>query len=232
MKAPYILKIKKENGRSGVKRKIITAVGGSAADPPHKGHLAVLEKLYLSGLFDRIIWIISGDRQDKRIRVCPNDRIAMTELMVKRKMRAGSYPDLVLLYDGIYQRNITTIDWLENILPGRYPGEEFHWFTGSDSVIPRRELGGRSEIEAKWADGPRLFYHFPFIVVERALYPLEGLGLPANFMIMPGSVRDISSSNIRRLIADGKRFEHLVSKPVADYVKRHGLYGYGEEKAI
>ncbi|MFA6526548.1 MAG: hypothetical protein WCT26_04020 [Candidatus Buchananbacteria bacterium] len=204
--------------------KIITAVGGSAADPPQKGHLQVLKKLYFSGKFVRIIWIISGEREDKHISVCPNDRIAMTELLVPRSMRAGNNPDLVFLYDGIYQDNIATIDWLEKILPVRYPNSEFHWFTGSDSVVPKAEFGGKCEIEARWVEGLRLYRQFPFIVIERGLYPLDGVKLPDNFTVIPGTVRDISSSKIRALIKEGKRFEHLTPKAVADYIKRHGLY--------
>lgn len=205
---------------------IKTAVGGSAADPPHLGHLAVLRKLYKSALFDRIIWIISGNRKDKQFDVCPNDRIAMTELMIPRAWRESNQPDLVLMYDDVYGTNTPTITWLEKNLPAQFPGSEFFWFTGSDSVVPRPEFGGKCEIEAKWIAGSKLYRQFYFLVVQRDPYPLAGVNLPDNFRVLPGAVPDISSTKIRDLIEAGKRFEHLVPKAIADYIKRHGLYGY------
>jgi len=209
--------------------RVITAAGGSAADPPHKGHLAVLRKLFTSGLFDRIIWIISGDRQDKHFNVCTNDRIAMTELMIPRAMRTASSPDLVVLYDDIYQINTPTITLLEDILPKRFPNDDFFWYTGSDSVMPKEEFKGKCEIEAKWIAGRRLYRHFPFVVIERGRYPLAGVKLPSNITVLSGALPEIASSQIRKLIAESKKFEHLLPKAVADYIKRHGLYGYKEK---
>ena len=40
------------------------AIGGSAANPPHTGHLALIEALIHSNLFDVVIWIPSGNRPD------------------------------------------------------------------------------------------------------------------------------------------------------------------------
>lgn len=200
------------------------AVGGSAADPPHKGHLQVLRKICGCGAFDLVIWIVSGDRKDKKISVCPNHRIAMTELMIPRKMRTGKSPSIVVIYDDIYRKNTPTIEWLEKILPEQYRGSEICWFTGSDSVIPLKKYGGKCAIQASWKKGKKLFKKYPFIVIERASYPLSDVTLPENFLVLPGVVKDIASSQIRQLIADGGKYDHLLPKAVADYIDKHGLY--------
>ena len=54
------------------KRALRIAIGGSAADPPHKAHLKLIEKMLNCGWFDQVVWIISGSRLGKLLRVCPN----------------------------------------------------------------------------------------------------------------------------------------------------------------
>jgi len=58
------------------------AIGGSAANPPHNGHALLISKLLECNLFTKVIWIISGDREDKECSVFPDDRVAMTELTI------------------------------------------------------------------------------------------------------------------------------------------------------
>lgn len=200
------------------------AVGGSAADPPHKGHRLVLQKLCSRGLFDLVIWIVSGNRMDKQINVCPNHRIAMTELMISRYLRRGSNPSLIVMYDDIYGVNTPTIDWLEKILPKQYPGAELYWFTGSDSVMPQQQYGGKCEIQKCWDKGERLFREYRFLVVERSTYPLDRASLPDNITVIGETPEDIKSSTIRQLIKAGKKYDHLVPQAVADYIKKHQLY--------
>jgi nicotinic acid mononucleotide adenylyltransferase len=64
-------------------RKLRIGVGGSAANPPHWGHIELLKKLLDSGKFDKLIWIPSGIRPDKPGAIEAEHRKKMTELMLE-----------------------------------------------------------------------------------------------------------------------------------------------------
>lgn len=211
-----------------VKRALRIAIGGSAADPPHKAHLKVIEMMMNCGRFDKVIWIISGPRLGKKLRVCPNHRIAMTELLL-RDLRVREYPDLEVIYDDIYETNQPTIVWLQH-LAAKYPKHtELVWFTGADSVVPQEQYGGKCEMQATWVAGERLYHEFNFVIFPRRTYQLDRAALPKNFRVMETQLPNIASSEIRRRIGLGQKFEHFTTQSVAEYIKRHGLYGYRGE---
>ena len=106
------------------------------------------------------------------------------------------------------------------------------WYTGADSVVPQERFGGKNEIEAYWYEGERLFRDFPFLIVPRPGYPHPStLELSQNFEIFPAQIKEnISSSEIRRLIErHDERFVKMVTPAVAEYIKKHRLYGWSEE---
>lgn len=203
------------------------AIGGSAADPTHLGHLAVLLAIMSLG-FDKVIWILSGSRHDKHLQVCPNHRIAMNELTI-RDLRLRTEPDLVVIYDDIYGENKPTKVWLD-LLQVTYPQAELHWFTGSDSVKPREELGGLCEIQAKWVAGRKLYRENQFVIFQRAGYLFDFSLLPSNFYVHPHIFSEISSSQIRKLIRSGGEISTLVDSAVVGYINRHNLYRNKEEE--
>ena len=201
------------------------AIGGSAANPPHTGHLALIEALIHSNLFDVVIWIPSGNRPDKEMEIEPDHRVAMTELTFPSILRVRSGTTLVIKYDDVYKSNTPTINRLE-ALQSEYPDSEITWYTGADSVIPQKKYGGKCEIEVKWIRGEELFQNWNFLILPRSGYRQPN-NLPANFKIFGVKLPNVASSHIRQLIASGQPFEHLVTAEVAEYIKRFGLYQGG-----
>ncbi len=65
------------------------AIGGSAANPPHWGHLQLLIVLLECGLFDRIIWIISGSRADKDLVLSEFTLPEIAEYIVRNHLYQG-----------------------------------------------------------------------------------------------------------------------------------------------
>ena len=198
------------------------AVGGSAANPPHIGHLALIETLIHSKLFDVVIWIPSGKHPGKALEIEPDHRIAMTELTFPRILRIRSETTLVIKYDDIYKSNTPTINRLE-LLQAQYPNSSITWYTGSDSVIPQKKYGGQCEMEAKWVRGRELFRNCNFLILPRSGYRQPN-NLPPNFQIFDIRLLNVASSTIRKLIAQGRPFEHLLTAEVAEYIKRFQLY--------
>ncbi len=86
----------------------------------------------------------------------------------------------------------------------QYPDHEFVWVIGSDVLT---DLGN-------WKNVEELNHLITFLVVPRS-----GFSQESDFQL-PG----ISSSLIRQRVQAGQSITHLVSKPVASYIRAHRLY--------
>ena len=201
-------------------------IGGSAANPPHKGHLMLLAHLIQSGIFQRIIWLPSGRREDKQGFIASQHRANMTRLMLANLEETFSQTKIEVLFDDVLGENHPAIWWLEKFQKEN-PEDEIAWYTGVDSVVPEEEYSGKCEIETRWVRGEELMWNWKFIIISRKRFPdPRTLKLPAQFEIFAADLPDIRSSDIRNLILAGKPFGHLVVPEVEKYIKENGLYGY------
>lgn len=201
--------------------------GGSSANPFTLGHYSLLDGLRKASHADQIIWIPTGERNDKRL-LTSRHREAMTKLAIPTEWTLTP-PRVIVDYSDVYGENTPTFLWIRK-LEFQYPGAEIRWFTGIDSVLPRREFGGKCEIEAKWKYAEELMKK-SFIILPRAGYPKPSkLFLPENFQVLDIPSVDISSTEVRTLISNCEPFERLVPKKVAQYIKEHNLYGYQSKK--
>ena len=197
--------------------------GGSAANPFTLGHYILLNGLRNAKRADQIIWIPTGERNDKKL-ITSQHRETMTKLGIPNEWTLTS-PQITIDFSDVHSDNTPTFLWLRK-LQFQYPGAEIRWFTGVDSVAPRREYDGKCEIEARWIQGEELMKQ-PFLILPREGYPHPGsLLLPENFQVLDIQPSDISSTMVRELIKNGEPFEHLVPEKIAQYIKEHKLYGY------
>ena len=207
---------------------MLIGIGGSAANPTHLGHLVLLKHLVLSGIFQKVVWMPSGIREDKKGFAAPEHRVRMTQLAVAN-LAKFFHEKIELLFDDAYGKNHPTIWWLKKFQKEN-PQDTIAWYTGVDSVVSEEKYGGKCEIEARWVSGKELMRDWKFIVVPRKGFPdPRELSLPKQFEVLNVDISDevcIKSSDIRDLIAGGRPFEHLVTANVADYIKANGLYGY------
>ena len=203
-------------------------VGGSAANPPHLGHKALIECLLRCGKFGKVIWIPSGVRKDKKDLILSDHRVVMTVLTFPKEWFYGLTTEFLISFKEVYDISRPTSFWLKQIQE-EYINAEVSWYTGVDSVVPQDRFDGRCEIERIWFNGPRLMQECRFYILprngERYPHP-SGLSLPPQFGVIDGDLPDISSTDIVRKISKGEKFEHLVVPEVAEYIKRHRLYGW------
>lgn len=176
------------------------AVGGSAANPPHNGHLRILRAIMSHWpQFNRVIWIPSGtsDYKPEHLGSSPDDRVAMTELMIPKAMRLSVAPKLEVRYDEVYGKSRYAIDVLREVADTyKVASSNVYWFTGTDSVVNT------------WHRGEELAKTYGIIYIER-----------------PTGAE--SSSVIRDMIkGENPAWEQMVPYEVAEYIKRNGLYGY------
>lgn len=202
------------------------AIGGSAANPATIGHYKLIEWLLDSGKFNTVIWILSGDRTDKKNLITPDHRLAITLLTFPQEWFLRKDVRFVISFEDVYGENTPTIDWLEKTQKN-YPGKKIVWYTGADSVIPKPEYNNVSEIEAKWVRGGELVKDWNFLIFSRQGYTdPKTLSLPGNFEVADVALPEVSSSEVRRRILAGEPFDEYVMPNAVQYIKQNHLYAY------
>ena len=181
------------------------AIGGSAANPPHLGHLMVLNYMMSQKQFDQIIWIPSGSSDEKLLSdIHPDHRVAMTELLIPKEWRLRT-PKLTIRYTDVYGTNLPSFYHLEN-LQKEYPDAELTWYTGSDSDV------------SCWDRGRELLELWKVFVIPRKGH--------CSFTQLHDAIDipDISSTEIKERIRTEEPFSHLTTPEVAEYIENNGLY--------
>lgn len=205
-------------------KKLRIGIGGSAANPPSLGHRHMVEGLLKSEIFDEVFWIPSGVRPDKDGFVSPDHRVAMTLLTFPTEWLWTGKTNFHIEFNDVYGGNTPTIEVFENFKK-KFPDADITWFTGVDSVVPQERYNGKCEMQAVWIRGEELFRNYKFLILPRPGYAdPKTLDLPTNFEIFDEPQLNITSTEIRRRIRDGESVEELVTKEVAEYIKRNNLY--------
>ena len=107
----------------------------------------------------------------------------------------------------------------------RYPEDQLYFIIGSDSLV---ELHLWRDIEALLE--LCTFVTVPRPGISREELTVDRLSLPAPWperlleTIIDGNAPDISSSGIRKRIAEGEGCRYLVPDSVCEYIQEHGLY--------
>jgi nicotinate-nucleotide adenylyltransferase len=159
------------------------------------------------------------------------DRLAMTILAVEESPSLEAF-DL----EGRRQGMSYSIETLREFHKLFKPGLELFFIIGSDAFL---------EINS-WKEYKRLFDYSNFVVIKRPGFPLEELesfvfslgsglrpGEKKDTFIAPSgnllihkeaSLMDISSTAIRRMVAEGRSIRFLVPGSVRSYILEKGLY--------
>jgi len=176
------------------------AVFGGSFNPPHVAHqmvaLFVLETAPIDGL-----WLVPCFRHpfDKPLEPF-DDRFRMCELAAVALGWRVRVSDIERSLGGP-SRTLLTIRRLREM----HPEHEFSLVIGGDLVAEVPSWYGAAELQAS----------VEFIVVGRT-----GMGAPAGALAMP----EVSSTEVRRALRDGKSVEGLVPRVVLDYIYERGLY--------
>ena len=190
---------------------------GGTFNPIHVGHLTIAEEARLSAGLDRVIFIPSGDSyfKDPRQIASREDRLQMTRLACGD---AYEVSDIETRREGPSYTAVTCRAFRE-----MYPEDALYLILGADSVL---------EID-RWRDPGAIFDAVTVLAFTRGGEDAAALRAEAERLrekyraridIIDVFTLDVSSSDIRRFIAGGHAFRHLVTERVYGYIREHGLY--------
>jgi nicotinate-nucleotide adenylyltransferase len=196
-------------------------VFGGTFDPVHQGHLQLAESCQQQARLDEV-WFVPACRQPHKPggpAASGEDRTAMLRLAT------GSTPGHVVWTGELERGGVSyTVDTLRAIR-AREPQAELFFLMGADSLadLPHwREARAVCKLAVplvvRRAGRPE-----PDFDVLRDVAPVERVAAFREAQVeMPET--PISSSEIRRLIAEGGAWQELVPPKVAAYIEERGLY--------
>ncbi len=192
---------------------------GGTFDPVHLGHLAIAGEARLSFNLAKVIFVPAGQPYFKDLNsITPaQHRLEMLKLAVDPEpcyevsMLEVERPGPSFAVD--------TVSQLKNM---QDPREELFFILGWDSLMNF----------PTWKDPRRLLSLCFLVAAPRPGYPPPDVsllekdlpGISARTFVMEKPLLDISSTDIRRRVREGKSIRRLVPAVVADYIAEHRLY--------
>jgi nicotinate-nucleotide adenylyltransferase len=179
---------------------------GGSFDPIHLGHLIAASEAASALNLDRVLFVVAARPPHKTPVAPPEARYEMVLLATAEERRFFA-SRLELDCPGPSY----TVDTL---LEARrlFPEDELFFITGADAY---RDI-------LTWKEGHRLHELATLVAVARPGYALGGVPVPV--VPLPVPEVGISSTEIRRRIAEGRSVRHWVPRPVEVYLEKHGLY--------
>ncbi|MEO0493641.1 MAG: nicotinate-nucleotide adenylyltransferase [Actinomycetota bacterium] len=186
-------------------------VFGGTFDPPHVGHLATALEVRHALALDEVWFVVAGDPWQKS-----SDR-AITPAPIRLAMVAAAIDGA----DGCLVSTIETdrdgpsymVDTLA-VLTRDHADDTFHLIVGSDAAAGLDS----------WHRPDALAELARIVVVDRG--GREGGRPPEgrSFALVDVPALEVSSSDLRRRVADGAPVRGLVAAAVADLIEAHQLY--------
>jgi len=190
---------------------------GGTFDPIHYGHLLMAEEARQAFDLDQVVFVPNGRPAHKKAYLVssPEDRYAMTLLAT------ASNPLFCCSRMEIERPGASyTIDTLR-AFRALHPGlEALYFITGADAILQI----------LTWHEYDRLVEECRFIAVTRPGFVLDSIRdvVDAQFMdrvsFLPIPGLEISSTDIRRRVREGRSVKYLTPGAVEAYVSKNGLY--------
>jgi nicotinate-nucleotide adenylyltransferase len=208
----------------------VTAIGimGGTFDPIHFGHLRAADEVLEGFGLEKVIFVPSGRPPHKPSGsvASPMHRYIMTQLAT------SDHPHFRVSRVEIDREGTSyTVDTLKALRQQHKPPQTLYFITGLDAILQI----------STWKNHLDLFDLSDFIAVTRPGYSPEGLHDLRNTLgasrfakihFFPITLLDITSTEIRRKVREGKSIRYLVPDPVANFIEKERLYFQDPERRL
>lgn len=198
---------------------------GGTFDPIHYGHLILAQNALETYELDEVMFVPSGTPwlKDSTKVLSRNKRVSMTGIAIEDN------PCFALSTIEIDREgNSYSYETVEE-LKKEQPMTEFYFILGADSLL---------EIE-KWKHPDRLMAECTLLAAVRDDCDENGLREQIDYLqkkynarihILPARRIDISSSDIRALIAEKKSVRYMLPEQVIKFIDKNHLYAKAEDE--
>ena len=189
---------------------IKTGIFGGSFNPIHNGHISLARQLKEKAGLDEVWLMVSPQNPMKQQTDLLSDetRIQMARLALEHETH-------IVASDYEMHLPKPSYTWLTlQALSRDYPDRQFVLMIGGDNWT----------IFDKWYHADDILQHFQVVVYPRRDEHYEKKDLPANVTMIEAELLDISSTEIRQRIREGRSIQKLVPRSVATFIKQEGLY--------
>ena len=196
------------------------AILGGSFNPVHYGHLKMAEAAMESTHFSKVLFIPTGTpyHKEQKALLPFSDRLKLLELAIE------NCPDFAFSpIEGEREGNSYTFDTVRELLR-QNPTESYSLLIGTDQFLTLRswhkikELGKLVDFYIANRNGEMAFSTFQ---KEKEALEKE-LSLHCKLFPMPAI--DLSSTEIRNLLKEGKSIHGMLPKSVEEYILKKGFY--------
>jgi len=195
------------------------AIMGGTFNPPHLGHLICAEEVYDHFKFDGMIFVPSARPPHKENSgiVDPQHRYRMTLLAIQGNPHFEA-SSIELDRPG----RSYSIETVREFKKKYGQDSRIYWIVGADSVLDM----------FIWKDVDELLSICSFIAINRPGYDLSKADprFLEKVELFRVTAVDISASEIRRRVRQGKSIKYLVPPDVEDYIYENGLYAHAPDE--
>lgn len=199
-----------KHGKGKGKRRPRIGIFGGSFDPPHIGHLVIAKAAMRQLRLDRVLFVPASVPPHKRggTSASPRERLAMVRLALKGNSHFA-VSDLEIKRKGISFTAVTL-----KALQRRFPNAEFCLLVGSDNAKHFHTWKSPDEI-ARYAS---------IAIYKRKRGGVLRKKYRAKVFRLKGPVLDISSSGIRKMIAEHRPVRRLLPPTVLRFIVSKHLY--------
>jgi nicotinate-nucleotide adenylyltransferase len=184
---------------------------GGTFDPPHVGHLVTAVNVRHALELDLLVLMVANvpwQKEGTRTITPALDRLAMVEAAVADV--EGLEPGRDEIDQGGHSFTADTLAALAD----RYPGAELFTVIGDDAAAGLHTWSRWQEVVERSA----------LVVVDRPGEPVD-LADGIDWIRVEVPRLEVSSTDLRARFTDGRPLDYLVTQPVLDVIRTHGLYG-------
>jgi len=183
---------------------------GGSFDPPHNGHLLAAGDAFEALALDRLVFIPASVQplKAREEAAAAGHRLAMVRLLVDEDPRFDV--DSMEIDRGGLSYTVDTL----SAYAARVPSAELFWLVGADVV----------QSFARWRQPERITELAAVVVLERADEAPDLASMPGTPRRLATRRIDISSTEVRRRVREGKLIRGFVPDAVAEYITANRLY--------
>ncbi|MDU2503580.1 MAG: nicotinate-nucleotide adenylyltransferase [Peptoniphilus sp.] len=191
---------------------------GGSFNPIHYGHLMICEYIKEEMGLDKVIFIPTGNPPHKELELSAKDRYEMVRLAISPN------PDFEISdIETTRVKKSYTVDTIRE-LKKIYKEEKLYFLIGLDSLFQLKtwmKIGDLSQ-EIEFVVALRPGYLDREEVNKEIDFLRENFGTKINLIKTP--LYEISSTDLRDRIREGKSLRYLIPKKVLDYIEESGFY--------